>query len=101
MASRTAQQLLWGGRAYLILSWMWIRVSMSYRTSFVVLTLGQFFITGLDFVAIVIMFANILLVLAITWHNIPEGLAVGVAFGGAAAGLAASSVNGAMALAVL
>ncbi len=59
MASRTAKQLLWGGRAYLMLSWMWIRVSMSYRTSFVVLTLGQFFITGLDFVAIVIMFASV------------------------------------------
>lgn len=41
-----------------------------------------------------------LLVLAITMHNIPEGLAVGVAFGGAAAGLPASSVAGAVALAV-
>ena len=43
---------------------------------------------------------SILLVLAITMHNIPEGLAVGVAFGGAAAGLPASSVAGAVALAV-
>ena len=38
---------------------MWIRVSMTYRTSFVILTVGQFLITGLDFVAIVIMFTNV------------------------------------------
>lgn len=51
--------VLWGGRAYLTLAWMWIRVSMTYRTSFVILTLGQLVITGLDFVAIVIIFANV------------------------------------------
>ena len=41
-----------------------------------------------------------LLVLAITLHNIPEGLAVGVAFGGAAHGLPAVSVAGAVVLAL-
>jgi zinc transporter, ZIP family len=41
-----------------------------------------------------------LLVLAITLHNIPEGLAVGVAFGAAAAGFPAASIGGAIALAV-
>jgi ZIP family zinc transporter len=41
-----------------------------------------------------------LLVLAITLHNIPEGLAVGVAFGAAARGLPESSVAGAVALAL-
>lgn len=41
-----------------------------------------------------------LLVLAITLHNIPEGLAVGVAFGGAAHGLPAVSVTSAIVLAV-
>ncbi|MBN1218327.1 MAG: ZIP family metal transporter [Anaerolineae bacterium] len=41
-----------------------------------------------------------LLVLAITLHNIPEGLAVGVAFGAAAAGLPAATVTGAAALAI-
>lgn len=41
-----------------------------------------------------------LLVLAITLHNIPEGLAVGVLFGGAAAGLPEATIGGAMALAV-
>jgi ZIP family zinc transporter len=41
-----------------------------------------------------------LLVLAITIHNIPEGLAVGVAFGALAADLPAASFGGAVALAV-
>ena len=41
-----------------------------------------------------------LLVLAITLHNIPEGLAVGVAFGAAAKGIGSSSVTGAVALAL-
>jgi ZIP family zinc transporter len=41
-----------------------------------------------------------LLVLAITLHNIPEGLAVGVAFGAVAAGLPSATIGGAVALAV-
>lgn len=41
-----------------------------------------------------------LLVLAITLHNIPEGLAVGVLFGGVAAGLPEASIGGAVALAM-
>jgi ZIP family zinc transporter len=41
-----------------------------------------------------------LLVLAITLHNIPEGLAVGVAFGAVAAGLPAATLPAAIALAV-
>lgn len=41
-----------------------------------------------------------LLVLAVTLHNIPEGLAVGVAFGAAAAGIPAASLAGAAALAI-
>lgn len=41
-----------------------------------------------------------LLVLAITLHNIPEGLAVGVAFGALAAGLPAASLGAAVALAI-
>jgi len=43
---------------------------------------------------------SVLLVLAITLHNIPEGLAVGVAFGAAAAGYPSASLAGAIALAV-
>jgi len=41
-----------------------------------------------------------LLVLAITLHNIPEGLAVGVAFGAVAAGLPSATLGGAIALAI-
>jgi ZIP family zinc transporter len=43
---------------------------------------------------------SILLVLAITLHNIPEGLAVGVAFGALAAGLPGAALGGAVALAL-
>ena len=43
---------------------------------------------------------SILLVLSITLHNIPEGLAVGVAFGAAAFGIPGASVTSAVALAI-
>lgn len=43
---------------------------------------------------------SVLLVLAITLHNIPEGLAVGVAFGAAAIGIDDSVLPGAIALAI-
>jgi len=43
---------------------------------------------------------SILLVLAITLHNIPEGLAVGVAFGALASDLPSATLSGAMALAL-
>lgn len=41
-----------------------------------------------------------LMVLAITLHNIPEGLAVGVLFGGVAAGIPEASIAGAVTLAI-
>jgi ZIP family zinc transporter len=41
-----------------------------------------------------------LLVMAITLHNIPEGLAVGVLFGGVAAGIPEASITGAVILAI-
>jgi ZIP family zinc transporter len=44
--------------------------------------------------------STMLLVLAITLHNIPEGLAVGVLFGGVAAGIPEASISGAVALAI-
>ena len=43
---------------------------------------------------------SILLVLAITLHNIPEGLAIGVLFGGVAAGFDGATIGGAVALAI-
>ena len=46
------------------------------------------------------MHKSILLVLAITLHNIPEGLAVGVLFGAAASGMDGATIGGAIALAI-
>jgi len=43
---------------------------------------------------------SVLLVLAITLHNIPEGLAVGVAFGAVAANIPSATIPGALALAI-
>ncbi len=43
---------------------------------------------------------SVLLVTAITLHNFPEGLAVGVAFGAVAAGMPAATLAGAIALAI-
>lgn len=43
---------------------------------------------------------SVLLVLAITLHNIPEGLAVGVAFGAVAAGIPTATLPAAIALAI-
>lgn len=43
---------------------------------------------------------SVLLVTAITLHNIPEGLAVGVAFGAASLGLNSATLAGAIALAI-
>lgn len=43
---------------------------------------------------------TMLLVLAITLHNIPEGLAVGVAFGAVASNIGSASLAGAIALAI-
>ena len=43
---------------------------------------------------------SVLLTLAITMHNIPEGLAIGVLFGGVAAGIPEASIEGAVILAL-
>ena len=43
---------------------------------------------------------SVLLVMAITLHNIPEGLAIGVAFGAVGAGLQGATFGGALALAI-
>ena len=45
-----------GLRAYVLIVGMWIRSTMAYRTSFALTVLGNFLVTGLDFVAIMIMF---------------------------------------------
>lgn len=43
---------------------------------------------------------SLLLIIAVTIHNIPEGMAVGVAFGAAASGLEGATLGGAIALAI-
>jgi ZIP family zinc transporter len=43
---------------------------------------------------------SVLLTLAITLHNIPEGLAIGVLFGGVSAGIEGATIGGAVALAI-
>lgn len=51
--------MLEGLRGYRLIVGMWIRSTMTYRTSFVLTTLGQAVITLLDFVAIYIMFSHV------------------------------------------
>ncbi len=46
-------------RAYFLIVGMWVRSTMAYRLSFVMMTLGNFAMTGLDFVAVAIMFSHI------------------------------------------
>ncbi|MFE2039473.1 ABC transporter permease [Streptomyces sp. NPDC059477] len=48
-----------GLRAYRLIVAMWIRSTMAYRTSFALTTLGSFLATGLDFVAILLMFSRV------------------------------------------
>lgn len=89
-------------------SWSWIPVSIGFIA-------GALFIFGLDqFLPHLHLNApmekregvktdwnkTVLLVLAITLHNIPEGLAVGVAFGAVAEGLPGADMAGAIALAI-
>lgn len=48
-----------GVRAYFLIAGMWIRSTMAYRTSFVLMTLTNFATTALDFVAILLMFSRV------------------------------------------
>ena len=58
-STRTAPRPVVDGVAgYRMIAAMWIRSAVSYRTSFVLLSLGQFVITGVDFVMILILFTH-------------------------------------------
>lgn len=46
-------------RAYRLIAGMWIRSSMTYRASFVITVFGNLLVTGLDFVAILLMFSQV------------------------------------------
>jgi ABC-2 type transport system permease protein len=48
---------------------MWLRSTMAYRASFVMMTVGNFAVTGLDFVAILLMFSR---VDALGGYSLPE-----------------------------
>ncbi len=87
----------------------------SWLPAVVGFTLGGLFLRGIDRLLPHLQFGlpreqaegistswrqSTLLLLAITMHNIPEGLAVGVAFGAAAAGLPAATLGAAVALAI-
>ncbi|MXM63328.1 transporter [Streptomyces sp. HUCO-GS316] len=48
-----------GLRIYRLIAGMWIRSLLNYRTSFVLTAFGNLLVTGLDFVAILLMFAQV------------------------------------------
>ncbi|MHA5049886.1 ABC transporter permease [Streptomyces sp. SD15] len=48
-----------GLRAYRMIAAMWIRSTMAYRASFALTVVANFALTGLDFVAILLMFSQI------------------------------------------
>ncbi|GAA1533827.1 ABC transporter permease [Streptomyces albidochromogenes] len=77
-------QLRAGVRAYRMIAAMWIRSTMAYRASFAMAAFGNFAATGLDFVAILLMFSH---VDALGGYTLPE---VAFLYGtaGAAFGLA-------------
>ncbi|WP_043494885.1 ABC transporter permease [Streptomyces viridosporus] len=48
-----------GLRAYRLIAGMWIRSTLAYRASFVLTVCGNLLLTGLDFVAILLMFSQV------------------------------------------
>lgn len=46
-------------RGYWLIAAMWVRASMAYRASFWMIAVGSFFLTGLDFLGIWIMFQTV------------------------------------------
>ncbi|TQJ53375.1 ABC-2 type transport system permease protein [Streptomyces sp. SLBN-115] len=52
-------RLVEGLRAYRLIAGMWIRSTLAYRVSFVLTVVGGLLVTGLDFVAILLMFSQV------------------------------------------
>lgn len=48
-----------GLRAYRLIAAMWVRSAMTYRASFALTAFGNLMVTGLDFVAILLMFSQV------------------------------------------
>jgi ABC-2 type transport system permease protein len=59
VADTLAARVRWDVHAFGLLAATWIRVSWTYRTSFLVLSLASLVISGVDFVAILVMFSNV------------------------------------------
>jgi ZIP family zinc transporter len=70
----------------------WVVVSLGFL-------FGGLFIMGCDLLSLGKKKQSALLTIAVTLHNIPEGLAVGVAFGSVAVGVTGATITGAIALA--
>ncbi|MFV0135767.1 ABC transporter permease [Streptomyces sp. HMX87] len=68
-AAAGASRLGEGLRAYRLIAGMWIRSTMAYRASFALTTVGNFALTALDFVAILLMFSR---VDALGGYSLPE-----------------------------
>ncbi|MFE9383596.1 ABC transporter permease [Streptomyces sp. NPDC007025] len=49
----------WAVRAYCFIAAMWVRSTMAYRTSFVIMLAANFATTALDFAAIMLMFGQV------------------------------------------
>jgi ABC-2 type transport system permease protein len=48
-----------GLRAYVLITAMWVRSTLAYRTSFVMMAIGNLLVSGLEFVSIAIMFSHV------------------------------------------
>ena len=60
MAELLARSRAYDGlRAYALIVGMWVRSTMQYRTSFLIVAFGNFAVNALDFVAIALMFSHI------------------------------------------
>lgn len=62
--------LWWGLRAYCFIAAMWVRSTMVYRASFVMMAAGSFASSLLDFVAIMIMFSHVEALAGFTFHEV-------------------------------
>ncbi|MFD4033049.1 ABC transporter permease [Streptomyces sp. NPDC058637] len=62
-------RLVEGVRAYGLIVAMWLRSTLAYRASFVMTTIGNFVMTGADFVTIMLMFSH---VDALGGYTLPE-----------------------------
>ncbi|MGX1270236.1 ABC-2 type transport system permease protein [Streptomyces phaeoluteigriseus] len=68
-AGRVRDGLREGWRAYRLIAGMWIRSTMAYRLSFAMTLVSGLLVTGLDFVAILLMFSR---VDALGGYSLPE-----------------------------